>query len=126
MSKDSIAVVKVHYRLEEAYRQGYNEFEGFEFQDDDEPLDLSHFKSSARWVNNIAPELRAMAGYADSGPGTYTVEREVAAIKPGCEEDEPAEAELVECIHVHQRLVEAFDKGAYDAADGREQSPPEW
>jgi predicted lipid-binding transport protein (Tim44 family) len=97
---------------------GHDEFQPYDaLEDEEERLDLSPFKGSARWANHIAPDLRAMAGHADSGPGTYTVNRQVAAIHDGCEEDEPAEADLVEARQLFQALVEAWDMGAYDGAE---------
>lgn len=120
---DGIAVVKPYYAIEEAYRDGYDRFADMEDLGDDEPLDLAPFKSSAMWADHIAPRLRAMAGMQDAGHGTYQTNRKVAAIKPGCEEDEPAEAELIEARRVHEILVEAWDHGALDAADGVDSSP---
>ena len=111
-----VAVVKPYYLLEEAYRMGHNEFTTMAPPDGDidEEFDLSPFKSSARWANHIAPDLRAMAGYADSGHGTYQEHRQVAAIHDGCEEDEPPEADLTDASRLFEALVEAYDMGAYD------------
>lgn len=113
---EEIAVVKPYYAKEEAFKLGREEFSGIQ---DREGFDLSPYKSSARWANTVAPRLRAMAGFEDStGKGTFTGNRKVAAVKPGCEEDTPAEAELVEARHIHEELVEAFDNGAFSAVDG--------
>jgi hypothetical protein len=35
---------------------------------------VSHFTESARYANVVAPELRRLAGYEDSGMGTYQVQ----------------------------------------------------
>lgn len=112
-----VAVVKPYYLLEEAYRMGNDEFQDVEADEDEaEPIDLSPFKDSARWANHVAPDLRSMAGYADAGHGTYQQHRQVAAIHHGCEEDEPAEADLYDASHLFEALVEAWDTGAYDGA----------
>lgn len=121
MSPDTsgdVAVVKPYYLLEEAYQKGHDEFAGMDAPEDDEELDISPFKGSARWANIVAPELRSMAGYADGGHGTYQQQRQVAAIHAGCEEDEPAEADLVDCSHLFEALVEAWDTGALDGWEG--------
>jgi hypothetical protein len=65
-----------------------------------------------------------MAGFGDGGHGTYQVHRKVASIDEGCEEDEPATAELTECGYIFEDIVGMFDAGAHDAALGREKSPP--
>ena len=110
-----VAVVKADYVLEEAYRMGHNEFSDFEL-DDDEEADLSGFKSYARWANVLAPRLRAMSGAADHGHGTFQDHRQVAVIRSGCEEDEPAEADLMDSRHVYEAVVSAWDMGALDGA----------
>jgi len=112
-----VAVVKPYYLVEEAYRMGHSRFEDAEVPEDDDTdphESLSYFKEYAKWTNSIAPRLRAMAGYADSGHGTYQQGRDVAAIKPGCEEDEPAEADLLAAGNLYGTLVEAWDMGAID------------
>lgn len=112
-----VAVVKPHYLTEEAYRMGHDEFTDVE-ADSAEDVDFSQFTSTARWANVISPRLRAMAGARDpTGKGTYTQHREVAAILPGCEEDEPAEADLVGSEYLHEALVSAYRTGALDAVE---------
>lgn len=71
-------------KAETAYRLGYSETEGtvaddstIQVETEREMLQLadeslSQFKSTARWANIIAPQLRELAGYEDSGVGTYT------------------------------------------------------
>jgi hypothetical protein len=121
---DEIAVVKPHYLIEEAYSQGYERFH---------PTDLPHgtersldpFYDTAEYSNRVLPGLRAMAGYEDRGHGTYTIERDVAAISPGCEEDEPADALLVSCAEVYEALTDAWSGGAWDAMGGAERRPDE-
>jgi len=118
-----IAVVKPYYATEEAYRMGHRFASGFasvndETVPDDEPLELSYIKESAKWANNIAPDLRAMAGMSDPGHGTYTGDRQVAAVRAGCEEDQPAEAELMDARRLFRVLSDCWDMGARDAYEG--------
>ena len=112
-----VAVVKPHYLTEEAYRMGHDEFSDVE-ADSAEDVEFSHFTELARWANVIAPKLRAMAGARDpTGKGTYTQHREVAAILPGAEEDEPAEADLVSSQRLYGSLVDAYQTGALDSVE---------
>lgn len=112
-----IAVVKANYVTEEAYEMGHDEFSDFE-SDSADDVEFHHFTESARWANVIAPKLRAMAGAADpTGKGTYTEHRDVAAIRPGCEEDEPAEADLVTSRRLYEALVDAYQTGALDSVE---------
>ena len=112
-----VAVVKPYYLTGEAYDMGHNEFSDVDASDAEE-IQFSHFTESARWANVIAPKLRAMAGARDpTGKGTYTQHREVAAIHAGCEEDEPAEADLVGSEMLYEALVDAYKTGALDAVE---------
>lgn len=114
---ENIAVVKPHYTLEEAYQMGHDEFSELDLGPDAEP-DLAGFQDSARYANHILPKLRAMAGFEDSGHGTFQKDRKVAAIEPGNEEDRPAEAELVDASTVFHALVDAWSTGARDGMTG--------
>lgn len=118
-----VAVVKPYYLTEEAYKMGRNRFS------ESDPLDeenidqlefLTRFKESAEWIESLAPEIRAMAGFATSSTGEYQKERQVAAIQSGCEEDKPAEADLVSSQEVFELLVDAFEQGALDVVAGRD------
>lgn len=112
-----VAVVKPHYLTGEAYQMGHDEFSDVE-ADSAEDVEFHHFTETARWANVIAPRLRAMAGAEDpTGKGTYTAHREVAAILPGYEEDEPAEADLVESQRLFEALVDAYRTGALDSVE---------
>ena len=113
-----VAVVKPYYLLEEAYRMGHSEFEPLDEPPEDDDMDLAPFKDGARWCNHILSTLRAMAGYADGGHGTYQEHRQVAAIHPGAEEDEPAEADLIDAHTLFTELVDAWDTGALDGWEG--------
>ena len=115
---ETIAVVKPYYLLEEAYQMGHDEFQPMDPPEDEDDLNLAPFHDSARYANHILPDLRAMAGFDDSGHGTYQTNRRVAAIKPGCEEDEPAEADLLDASDVFDRLVSAWNTGALDGWEG--------
>lgn len=122
---DTIAVVKPNYYLEQAYQKGYDRFDGEATPERSDPS-LDGFTDSATYANHVLPGLRQMAGYDDSGHGTYTQEREVAAIIAGREEDEPAEATLVSSYKVYDRLVEAWRGGALDAMAGDDPQPDEY
>lgn len=118
MSRD-IAVVKTAYAAEEAYRLGYKEFRELDGEET-EDFDLGPFYGTARYANFVLPNIRALAGYDDRGHGTFSEERQVAAIKPGCEEDNPADAELTESRHLMDEMQEAWRIGVYDAVEGKE------
>jgi hypothetical protein len=112
-----VAVVRPHYVTGKAYDMGHSEFTDVE-ADTAEDVEFHHFTETARWANVIAPKLRAMAGAADpTDAGTYTAHREVAAIHPGCEEDTPAEADLVDSQRLYESLVDAYQTGALDAVE---------
>lgn len=112
-----VAVVEPYYLTGEAYEMGHAEFSGVEAETA-EDVDFGQFTSTARWANIIAPKLRAMSGARDStGKGTYTEHREVAAIHAGCEEDEPAEADLVSSADLYEALVDAYRTGALDSVE---------
>jgi hypothetical protein len=53
----------------DAYQMGYNEMYGLDPVDF--RYDMDGYTSGARYTNIILPELRAMAGYEDSGAGTW-------------------------------------------------------
>ena len=113
---ETISVVRPAYALEEAYRMGHDEFSDLRGEET-ENFEFRYFTDTARWANHILPKLRAMAGYADTAGGTYTDERRIAAIHPGCEEDTPAEARLIDGHHLFRSLVDAYRTGAYDAVE---------
>lgn len=116
-----VAVVRLAYRIEEAYSMGHDEFSEVE-ADSAEDVEFSYFTDSARWANVVLPRLRAMSGYGHRGRGSsHTVQRQVAVIHSGCEEDEPAEADLRECFRILDAMIDAYRMGAIDAAVG---TPP--
>ena len=83
-------------------------------------FDLAPFRESAAYANHVLPTLRAAAGFSDAGQGTYQETRQVAAVTPGCEGDRPADARLTTSDRLLDVLVDAWDRGAHDAVDGRE------
>lgn len=117
MNKDTIQVVKIAYMQEKAYNMGYSRFSGM---DAVENPDLEGFQCSATYANHVLPKLRAMSGFSDNKRGTFTLENKVAAIEPGCEEDSPAEASVTNSHYVFSELMEYWEKGAYDAMEGKE------
>lgn len=126
-----VAVVKPYYAIEEAYTDGYDRFSDADPAGDPHEAAeaLDGFKSYATFANQVLPSLRAAAGFGDAGHGTYQEPRKVAAIYPGCEEDVPAEADLVDAHTVFVTLVDAFDAGAIDALLSREkdvENAPSW
>ena len=110
-----VAVVEIDYQEEAAYNMGHAEFADHDTADDPE-VDPYFITDSARYANIIAPDLRAMAGYGDRGMGTYTEDRQVAAIVPGCEEDVGVQlADLTDASALFDELHSAFFRGAHDA-----------
>lgn len=63
---------------------------------------LSHFKETAYFINNIAPELRKLSGYDDKKAGTYQKERKVNLKN----KDEKISSNII-----YEELIEAFDLG---------------
>ena len=125
---NEVAVVKLYYAEEELYREGYKRFEDAPVDEDnpygpDAMIALSHFRESATWANTVHPKIRAAAGYGDGGYGTYQINREVAVVAAGCEEDRPARAGLVTAAVVEHILLSAWERGAIDALDGRDADP---
>lgn len=68
---------------------------------------------SAHWANGIAPELRALSGFEDSGYGCYQQDREIALIPTGCGDDRPAEAELLRAQQFSRDVFQAYRDQAY-------------
>lgn len=107
---------------EEAYSDAYYRFSQGE-EVDEEDFQFSHFTESATWANTVAPNLRAMAGYDDEGYGTYQTPVPIVLVSEP--DDEPAVGQLVEePWHFLDELHQAYQRGAFDAATGRERDPP--
>jgi len=113
---DTIAVVEEAQALDEAYAMGRRRFEDMDIKDP-ESFTLEHFRDSAQYTNHVLPTLRCMAGFGDSGVGTWQVPREVALIADGDGKDHPADAEITHCSHIFERLVEKWTQGAYAAVE---------
>jgi len=119
MTSDTTVVIEEVEALDSAYDAGYSEFDEIPAAESDEPADLSFFTETARYANIVAPRLRATAGLADSGHGTYQEDREVAVVPVGCEDDEPAECRLMSARDFFQHAVHAeWRRGALDALQG--------
>ena len=80
----------------EAFEMGYNEFQGDPVPPD--MLDMDGYTSGARYANIILPELRAMAGYQDSGKGTWF---------------ELTGEARDEVPYIYDELIDAFFEGMY-------------
>lgn len=114
------AVVTEADALDESYRMGFDRFHdpaGDHPEGHNPMLSLDHFTETARYVNSVVPTLRAMAGYTDSGPGTYTVERPVVVIPQGNEDDQPASGRRFNPDTVLSAVVSQWRHGALDALD---------
>lgn len=120
----SIKILKGDAALLLAYRDGYDEFEGFA-EGSGEDFDFGHFTETARWANNIAPSLRALSGYSDGGHGTYQIEGDVAVLDAADADDVPADADVMRSSEVYDRVVDAYREGAHDAVSGSERTGPE-
>lgn len=116
MSENHLTLKEERERLIEAYELGYGaigsfdptkDIEGWESMDFDERSEqLSYafegFSQSAHYANNVLPTLRQLAGYEDSGHGTY--------------QNPPND----EAPYLLNELVVTFIDGYYDALYGRE------
>jgi len=119
MTSDTTVVVEEVEALDSAYDAGYSEFDEVPAAESDEPADLSFFTGSARYANIVAPRLRATAGLADRGHGTYQEDREIALVPVGNEDDKPAECRLMSARDFFQHAVHPeWRRGAYDALEG--------
>jgi hypothetical protein len=82
-----------------------------------EALEADEFRvrtDSAHWANGIAPELRALSGFEDTGYGTYQQDRDIALVPVGCGDDSPAEAELLRAKQFSVDVFEAYRDQAYE------------
>lgn len=119
MTEHTIGVVPEAETLNEAYNMGFDRYEPAEGEVDPAAA-LDGISDSAEWANIIAPKLRALAGYVDSGHGTYRVERTVAVVRTGDGDDLPRDAVQVDPNHVFEKVVDAYRTGVSDALEGRE------
>lgn len=115
---DTVPVIVDHETRRRAYDEGYDKFSDLSDGDDTDRFDLAPYKSGAGWCNHVLPRLRAMAGHADRGHGTWTENRQIVLVDDPT--DRPMSGEKWEASGYLSELVEAFDSGAYDAVDGRD------
>lgn len=80
-------------------------------------LSLSNFTQLDVYTDEIAPDLRSLAGYGDNGPGTYQEDRKIGLIQQGDESDNPTEAELLQASVFFDTVKEEFNRGAKMALD---------
>lgn len=125
-------VIDIDQATAEAYREGYAKFEdyaeivpeGEEKRPSGAPP-LSVFKDGAEWANHISPRLRCMAGYDDSGYGTWQVPRNVVVLEPHEMDDDPSVGVVMDSVEVFRVLMRVWDRGAIAAIDGEEPQPYE-
>jgi len=73
------------------------------------------YASHGSWDTHILPTLRCLAGYGDSGYGTYQQRQDVALIQDGDESDMPADAVVLDSGHLLDDLVVSWQDGAHTA-----------
>lgn len=117
---ENVKVVVLPEAMESAYNMAFDRFEEVEVNDccGEAAYDLSFFKETAEFANNVHPTIRSMSGYEDSGYGTYTVENRTVVVRDP--DDRPMDGELMNCTYVESDLIEAYDCGAFDAMEGNE------
>lgn len=81
-------------------------------------FDFENFTQTDIYASNVLPKLRCLAGYGDTGVGTWQVERDVAVLPVGTEDDLPAEAEVVRSSEFVEELVDAWREGANSVFEG--------
>jgi len=109
---DTIPVIYESAALDDAESLARSEYSDIPL----EALQADHFQvrtDSAHWANGIAPELRALSGFDDSGFGTYQQDREIALVPGGCGDDRPAEAELLRAKQFSREVFETYREEAY-------------
>jgi hypothetical protein len=112
-----MAVVYTERAQRIAYERGYTQFRTSS-TDEADMYALSEFKSGAYYINVLLPELRALAGFADTGTGTYTIDRPVAAIVSGTEDDRPMSAVRMSSNDMLTMIIQAWDGGAHTQLAG--------
>jgi len=115
---NTIYVVDEIEAKEDAYHMGYNRFKGMDTLKEDELLEFHLFTESAQWANNIAPQLRAMAGAKDSGHGTYQQHSEIVTVTEP--RDSPMEGQQCDSFELYSELIDMYRQGAEHAARGRD------
>lgn len=107
---DSVTVVSEREAREAAFNVGYDEgVEGLEQQ----PTDLSAYRSGAHYINTVLPNLRGIAGFRQTdGPMRDEIQT-VVYIPNENEDDEPVkEGRRVDSSDIlHDVVLDAFEKG---------------
>jgi len=109
---DRIPVVYEAEALHEAEKLARKEYQDIPLV----ALEADQFRvrtDSAHWANGIAPELRRISGFGDSGYGCYQQDREIALVPTGCGDDRPAEAELLRAQQFSRDVFQAYRDQAY-------------
>jgi len=88
--------------LEKAYELGVEE------SPDEGKGNESKYREYAHFINTVDPKLRAMAGFTDSGPGTYRVGRHVTV------SDGEGNTENMHVSYVYDAVSKAFSEGFRD------------
>lgn len=109
---DTIPVVYEAEALHEAEELARKEYQDIPLV----ALEADQFRvrtDSAHWANGIAPTLRCLSGFGDSGYGCYQQDREIALVPTGCGDDRPAEAELLRAQQFSRDVFQAYRDQAY-------------
>lgn len=123
MTQETPVVVE-EKAFREAYAMGYERFDGIQLYEGEE-FDLAPFTDSAEYANHILPRLRALAGFEDSGYGTYTGNRDIVIVSESDLEDMPISGDLTESHYLYNELVDEFRNGAYKAVDNSRTVAPQ-
>lgn len=102
----------------DAYEYGYDRFE-FGDPVPREEIDMSFFTDTAEYANTVLPRLRRLAGFGDSGFGTYTEVRDVIGVSQEAAAELAADAgwidaDVIDSWDLFDDLVDEFHDGASD------------
>jgi len=111
---DTITVVCEVDAKDEAHSMGYRRFADMTAPEIVEAWPIP-YQEHGSWHRHIEPTLRCLAGYGDSGYGTYQQHQEVALIRDGDEADHPTDALLIDSMHLLDELTDAWCNGAHQA-----------
>lgn len=103
---------------EQAYELGYERFDAVDVDEDE--IDLEGFRSGAEYANHVLPSLRALAGFEDSGYGTYQEGGEIAIVDEANLDDDPIQGASWTASDYLNVLVNRWHDGARDAIRGEE------
>jgi len=111
---EEITVVCECDAMDEARSMGYRRYADMDAAMIVESWPLE-YASHGSWDTHILPTLRCLAGYGDSGYGTYQQRQDVALIQDGDESDMPADAVVLDSGHLLDDLVVSWQDGAHTA-----------